>query len=92
MIKKTLILLLLMTATAQAENLRKVEFIRVIDGDTIEVKYTTSIRLKDIDCFENKHNVREVWQADENKTTEADVISKGKQSEQAIKRLFAFLI
>ena len=53
MIKKVLFLLLLITSTAQAENLRKVDFIRVIDGDTIEVRYITTIRLKDIDCFEH---------------------------------------
>lgn len=87
MLKKVLFLLILMTATAQAENLRKVEFIRVIDGDTIEVRYTTAIRLNDIDCFENKHNERGQWQADEHNTTEADIINKGKQSEQALKEL-----
>lgn len=87
MIRQALILFLLMTATAQAENLRKVDFIRVIDGDTIEVRYTTAIRLKDIDCFESKHNARGKWQAEETGTTEADIINKGAQSKQILKDL-----
>lgn len=87
MIKQAFILLLLMTATAQAENVRKVEFVRVIDGDTIEVRYTTAIRLKDIDCFESKHNARSKWQAEETSTTETDILNKGAQSKQALKDL-----
>ena len=87
MIKQAFILLLMMTATAQAENVRKVEFVRVIDGDTIEVRYTTAIRLKDIDCFESKHNARSKWQAEETSTTETDILNKGAQSKQALKDL-----
>ena len=87
MIKKVLFLLLLITSTAQAENLRKVDFIRVIDGDTIEVRYITTIRLKDIDCFESKHNERSKWQAEETSTTETNILNKGAQSKQALKDL-----
>ena len=69
------------------KNLRKVELIRVIDGDTIEVRYTTSIRLNDVDCYENKHNDRQKWQAKENNLKEEEVIAKGKENEQKLKDL-----
>lgn len=68
-------------------NLHKVELIRVIDGDTIEVRYTTSIRFKDIDCFENHNNDRSNWQATEYKKTKEEVLTAGKESEQKLKEL-----
>lgn len=78
MIKRALLITLLTISTAQAESLRKVELIRVIDGDTVEVTYTTSIRLNDVDCYENKHNARSKWQASEYDQTE-EVIAKGNE-------------
>ena len=89
MIKKTLFILLLTTATAQAENLRKVELVRVIDGDTIEVTYTTAIRLNNVDCFENKPNDRQKWQAGKYDLKEEEVIAKGKESEKRLSELLA---
>lgn len=87
MIKKTLFILLLATTTAQAQNLRKVEFVRVIDGDTIEVRYTTSIRLNDIECYENKGNERSEREALEYNKTKEEVLTAGKESEQKLKEL-----
>lgn len=87
MIKKALLITLLTISTAQAESLRKVELVRVIDGDTIEVRYTTSIRLNDVDCFESKQNDRQKWQAGEYDLTEEEVIAKGKESTQKLKDL-----
>ena len=87
MIKKTLFILLLATATAQAENLRKVEFVRVIDGDTIEIRQTIAVRLNNIDCFENKNNERSKWQAVEYNKTQEEVLSAGIESGQNLKEL-----
>jgi endonuclease YncB( thermonuclease family) len=87
MIKKILLLLLLSISTAQAENLRKVEFVRVIDGDTIEVRYTTSIRLLDIECYENHNNERADRLALEYDKTKEEVLTAGKESEQKLKEL-----
>lgn len=89
MIKRALLITLLTISTAQAESLRKVELIRVIDGDTVEVTYTTSIRLNDVDCYENKHNARSKWQASEYDQTEEEVIAKGKESKQKLTELLA---
>ena len=87
MIKKILLLLLLSISTAKAENLRKVEFVRVIDGDTIEVRYTTSIRLTDIECYENHNNERADRLALEYNKTKEEVLTTGKESEQKLKEL-----
>lgn len=98
MIKKALVLFILFagaltvyystrTTTAKDDGLQKVEFIRVIDGDTIEVKYTTAIRIKDLDCFESKPNARSKWQAGEYQKTQDKVIKQGKQSAKELKKL-----
>lgn len=87
MIRKILLLLLLSISTAQAENLRKVEFVRVIDGDTIEVRYTTSIRLNDIECYENHNNERADRLALEYNKTKEEVLTAGKESELKLKEL-----
>lgn len=87
MIKKAVVLFLLLAGTAQAEDLKKVEFVRVLDGDTVEVNLTISVRLKDIDCYENHKNARSIWQAKEYGKTRAEVLTAGEQSEQALKDL-----
>lgn len=71
----------------QVENLHKVELIRVIDGDTVEVRYTTAVRLKDIDCFENKLNKRNKWQQSKYSKTEEEVIKSGLNSEKMLNNL-----
>ena len=89
MIKKALLITLLTLSTAQADELPKVELVRVIDGDTVEVTYKTSVRLKYIDCYENKHNHRQKWQAKEYNLKEEEVVARGKESEQKLKDLLA---
>ena len=86
MLKKVLFILFIGIATAQAQDdLHKIEVIRVIDGDTIEIKH--SVRLNDIDCYENKNNRRSNWQAKEYNKTKAEVIEAGKQSQQTLQDL-----
>lgn len=87
MFKKTLFILLFGISTAQAENLRKVELMRVIDGDTIEVRYTTSIRLSDIECYENKDNERSDRQVIADNKTKEEVLTAGREAEQKLKDL-----
>ena len=87
MTKKLLFILLLLSNTALADDLHKVELVRVIDGDTVEVRYTTAIRLVDIECYENKNNERSDREALEYNKTKEEVLTAGKQSEQKLKEL-----
>lgn len=58
--------------------------IKVGDGDTITIKVNEqikTIRLLDIDCFENKNNDRAKWQSYQYHKSIGDVLRLGNQSQ-----------
>ncbi|MBE7707715.1 MAG: thermonuclease family protein [Cyanobacteria bacterium SIG27] len=82
--------LFLLSSFVFAESI-PVEVVEIIDGDTAEVKMQSgnrfSLRLIGIDCFEAYNNHRVELQANENNITAKEVLKKGKESREYLKKL-----
>ncbi|MBO7332732.1 MAG: thermonuclease family protein [Alphaproteobacteria bacterium] len=69
-----------------------VPLIEVSDGDTFKVLLhgeTTSVRLKDIDCFETRRSKRAYFQEKYYQKPLNEVIRQGKESEQKLQELLS---
>ncbi|MBQ8785827.1 MAG: thermonuclease family protein [Alphaproteobacteria bacterium] len=69
-----------------ATNMQKLEVIRVLDGDTIEIR-NHKIRLIGIDCYETQNRQRSYKQAYQNNLTTEQVISNGIKSKEKLENL-----
>lgn len=91
MFRELLIIALLMTATANAAPVyQNVKVVKVIDGNTLEVKMPQGrmkADLKGIDCFESAKVHRAYHQAYDNSITLEDVILRGKEAKKILKAL-----
>ena len=61
------------------------------DGDTVLLAVNgeeIKLRLLEIDCFENKPNLRAKWQAETYGLTKTEVLHRGKQSAVVLKKLW----
>lgn len=74
----------------QATELIKADIVKINDGDTVRLiirGQEITLRLLDIDCFENKRNNRVKWQAETYGLAEVEVLHRGKQSAEILKTL-----
>lgn len=68
---------------AAAAEMQKAEVLKINDGDTVRLAVNGTeikLRLSDIDCFENKRNIRQKWQAEIYGLTETEVLHRGEHS------------
>lgn len=87
----TIGIFLLFTRPLLAADIKKADVLKITDGDTVllavdgkEIK----LRLSEIDCFENKRNLRAKWQAETYGLTETEVLYRGEQSAVVLKKLW----
>lgn len=87
----TIGIFLLFTQPLLAADIKKADVLKITDGDTVllavdgkEIK----LRLSEIDCFENKRNLRAKWQAETYGLTETEVLYRGEQSAVVLKKLW----
>ena len=89
---KILLVLLLFTFPALAQDLVKTEIIKITDGDTVKAIVNgekIKIRLLDIDTFETRSNKRAYWQAKENNLSLGNVFKKGEYSKQELQKIIS---
>lgn len=84
-------IILLFAQPLLAADIKKADVLKITDGDTVlltvdgdEIK----LRLLEIDCFENKPNLRAKWQAETYGLTETEVLYRGEQSASVLKKLW----
>lgn len=84
-------IILLFAQPLLAADLKKADILKITDGDTVllavdgdEIK----LRLLEIDCFENKPNLRAKWQAETYGLTQTEVLYRGEQSAAVLKKLW----
>ncbi len=87
----TIGVLLLFAQPLSAADLNKADILKITDGDTVLLAVNgeeIKLRLLEIDCFENKPNLRAKWQAETYGLTKTEVLHRGKQSAAVLKKLW----
>lgn len=81
-------IILLFAQPLSAADLNKADILKITDGDTVLLAVNgeeIKLRLLEIDCFENKPNLRAKWQAETYGLTKTEVLCRGKQSAAVLK-------
>lgn len=84
-------IILLFAQPLSAADLNKADILKITDGDTVLLAVNgeeIKLRLLEIDCFENKPNLRAKWQAETYGLTKTEVLHRGKQSAVVLKKLW----
>ena len=84
-------IILLFAQPLLAADLKKADILKITDGDTALLAVDgekIKLRLLEIDCFENKPNLRAKWQAETYGLTQTEVLYRGEQSATVLKKLW----
>ena len=84
-------IILLFAQPLSAADLNKADILKITDGDTVLLAVNgeeIKLRLLEIDCFENKPNLRAKGQAETYGLTKTEVLYRGKQSAAVLKKLW----
>ena len=84
-------IILLFAQPLSAADLNKADILKITDGDTVLLAVNgeeIKLRLLEIDCFENKPNLRAKRQAETYGLTKTEVLHRGKQSAVVLKKLW----